>query len=230
MAGKTGRPNRHSETTWQSARDAIAAGASFPDTSKATGIPEHAMRKRSEREKWLNPHVALRKARKTIATLSAAQAAREYEIAHKQAAESGVTSTGGGNVLSKMVESTDPEGRKRREISDPRDLANEKTAVLVLQTLAKNEEKANLMASNIATGLIERAATSKKHKLAPLEDIQDLSKALGVVRTANGSDDKDGKVTVNLFAGPSSSAGVEGARQFRRRVIDVDAQAVPSEV
>ncbi len=238
----TGRPSLHPDHLWQTARDSVAAGVPYNEVAKATGIRRNTIEKRASRDKWHVPGTAINKVRKTLAAPPQAQKAQAATQEGAAAQDTGKAATARAGSL------TGPQttagalsvgrqnnrilrgetGEKGAKLSDQRDEANAKTAALVLQTLGKNEEKASLMASNIATQLIEQAATSKKHKLARLENVQDLSKALGVVRTANGSDKEEGRVTVNLFAPQGSSGPIDAASRFRRRVIDVE--AVPQEV
>lgn len=240
MAG-IGKQSHWSPETWEQAKNATAAGVAEAEIVKGTGISLHALRKRRQREQWFSPAIALHKARKKLAELTQeAQAAQS--ILNKGAAlpistkvaESPKPTGNTQNGQSIHVDKGDPgpqkEGENGGRLSDPREEANIKTQALVLQQLGKNEEKASLMASNIATKLIEQAATSKKHKIKALEDIQDVAKALGVVRTANGSDKEDGKVTFNLFAPGGTAGPIDAASRFRRRVIDVRAEAVPQEV
>jgi hypothetical protein len=208
---------------WEVGKRALAAGVPMAQVAESLGVKFRSLQKRAQRGEngvpWFIPGPAIKRLQR-----EQAQAAKAIQKQQEAAAKGAGLQN--AQCLS-LSQGPIPKGKNGGGAGDQRDDTGAKTAALVLQTLGKNEEKASLMASNIATQLIEQAATSKKHKLARLEDVQDLAKALGVVRTANGSDKEDGKVTVNLFAPQGGGGPIDAASRFRRRVIDVE--AVPQE-
>jgi hypothetical protein len=216
-----GRPSIATPEQWQTARDSIAAGVPYNDVARATGIPRNTIEKRASREKWHVPGTALSRARKTLAALASSKSPPHTHTTDAQSLPTETHSHSSG-----IVRRDDFRGENGAKTTDPREVANEKTGALVLQTLAKNEERASLLASNIALTLIEKAAKGGRHRLAPLEDVQDLDKALRIAKTANGSDKEDGRITVNLFAPNGSSQPVEAARAFRRKVVEVEGETL----
>jgi hypothetical protein len=204
---------------WEAARTALAMGARMEDVAKHTGIPFETLRKRARRSGW------------TIAT----KVIRDAQKAQERGSLPQMLTQTPAKALSQTCPidpDSDPELQETRgeygvRTIPSREASEEKAGAMILQHLQNNDDRGSVIASDIALDALSRAKRSKTK--IKLESIQDVDKAVRVLKVSNGKGEDDSRVTVNLFAGGSSAQPVEAARMYRRKVVDVQSERVVSE-
>lgn len=195
---------------WNVAKAALAMGAKMEDVARNLGVGFRTLQKRAQRGKWVIATKAIRAAKRQDSL--SPDAARPLPA-----------------IVSHNVSQTQFEGEKRGEnrvASQYRvNETEEKAGAMILQHLQDNDDRGSVIASDIALDALSRAKRSKTK--IKLESIQDVDKAVRVLKVSNGKNEDDSRVTVNLFAGGTSAQPVEAARAFRRKVVDVQSQVVP---